>query len=318
MAPVAFRGSAEVKEQLVEPVRAQWNAHALAPDTALNFEREDQPNSLAGALARTCDRAQFEERTGIPAELAQLCELLIAVGTQKVELPEPEGAFSLAGSDDILSFGMEWLDAVRPGADLQPVVPKFARHCLDLVLRPDFALAPYITAEFREVGERISALWDQELAGDSIARATWRSLQQAALEADANTTPAWGFRVATFLEAMVWPVESISGEFVGHFEPLLFNWLFFLELDDLTEDECRDREHFLIGWRAMAIAPRDNAGIIDGDPLEGLPESQRVMSPEHIMATMERAKTVKERAQGRKDAVIRGLMDTLLTLIRTA
>ncbi len=314
----AFRGSAEMKDQLVEPVRVQWNARALAPDTALNWQREDQPDSLAGALAKTCDRAQFEERTGIPAELAELCELLIAVGTQKVELPEPEGGFSLAGADDVLSFGMEWLDAVRPGADLHPVVPQFARHCLDLVLRPDFALAPYISAEFHEVGERIAALWDQELAGESIARSTWRSLQQAALAADANTTPAWGFRVATFLEAMVWPVESISGEFVGHFEPLLFNWLFFLEMDDLTEEERCDREHFLIGWRAMAIAPRDNAGIIDVDPLEALPESQRVMSPEHVMATMERSKAVKELAQGRKDAVIRGLMNTLLPLIRTA
>lgn len=314
----AFLGSGDVKDRLVEPVRAQWNARALAPDACLIWQHEDQPDSLAGALAGTHDRAEFEARTGIPVELAQLCEMLIAVGTKKVEQPEAEGSFSLAGSDDVLSFGMEWLDAVRPGADLRPVVPKFARHCLDLVLRPDFALAPYITAQFRAVGERIAALWDQEMAGDSIARSTWRSLQQAALEADANTTPAWGFRVATFLEAMVWPVESISGEFVGHFEPLLFNWLFFLETDYLTEDERSDREHFLIGWRAMAIAPRDNAGIIDVDPLEALPESQGVMSPEYIMATMERSMAVKELAQGRKDVVIRSLMDTLLTLIRTA
>lgn len=314
----AFRCSADMKAQLVEPVRAQWNARALAPDTALNWKREDQPDSLGGALARTCDRAEFEERTGIPSELAQLCELLIAVGTQKVEVPDRPAGFALEGSESVLAFGMQWLDAVQPGADLRTVVPKFARHCLGMVLHPEFPLAAYITEQFREVGEQIAVLWDRELAGDVIGRKQWREVQNAALEADANTTPAWGFRVATFLEAMVWPVGSISGEFVGHFEPLLFNWLFFLEMDDLTEEERRDREHFLIGWRAMAIAPRDNAGIIDVDPLEALPESQRVMSPEHIMATMERSKAVRELARDRKDAVILGLMNTLLTLIRTA
>lgn len=318
MSPGAFRGSAAVKEQMVEPVRAQWVARALAPDVILNWQRIDQPDSLGGALAKTQDRAEFEERTGIPADLTQLCELLICARIRKVDASDPPAGFSLEGPESLLEFGTEWLDAIRPGVELHLVVPQFARSVLDALLRPDFVLAPYITPEFRDVGLRIAALWDRELAGDVPARDSWRRVQQAALAADANTTPAWGYRVATFLESMAWPVRSVSGEFAGLFGPLLFNWLLFLETAYMTEEEQIDREHLLIAWRAMAIAPRDNAGNIDFDPLESLPESQRVISVDYVTRTMERSKAVKNAARDRKDKVVRDLMNTVLALIRSA
>ena len=314
----AFRGSAAVKEQMVEPVRVLWIARALVPHPTLNWQRDDQPDSLGGALAGTRDRAEFEERTGIPADLAQLCELLIAAGSQKADMPDSAAGFSLEGAENLLAFGTEWLDAVRPGADLRVIVPQFARHCLDILLRPEFALAPYISPAFRDVGQRIAALWDREFAGHIPARDEWRSVQQAALAADANTTPVWGYRVATFLESIAWPVRSVSGEFVGLFEQLLFNWLLLLETAYMTEEERIDREHLLIGWRAMAIAPRDDAGNIDVDPLELLPESQRVISVDYVMSTMARAQKVRGAARGRKDEVLRDLMNTVLTLIRSA
>jgi hypothetical protein len=266
----------------------------------------------------TRDRGEFEDRTGIPAGLARLCELLIASGTQKVEAPDSAAGFSLEGAGNLLAFGTEWLDAIRPGADLSLVMPQFARYVLDRLLQPDFPLAPYIGPEFRDVGLRILTLWDRELAGHVTARDEWRRVQKAALAADADTTPAWGYRVATFLEALAWPVKSISGEFVVLFEPLFFNWLIFLETPYMTDEERADREHLLIGLRAMAIAPRDNAGHMDFDPLEALPESQRVISGDYIAATMERSKAVKDAARARKDEVIRDLMDTVLTFIRSA
>lgn len=314
----AFRGSAELKERMVEPVRARWAARALVPDAALNWQRDDQPDSLGGALARTQDREEFEERTGIPAELAQLCELLLASGTQKAGAPDSAVGFSLEGAESLLAFGTEWLDAIRPGADLSLVMPQFARHFLGMLLRPDFPLAPYIAPEFRYVGLQISALWDRELAGHATARDDWRSVQEAALAADADTTPAWGYRAATLLEALAWPIRSISGEFFGLFEPLFFNWLMFLETPYMTDEERADREHLLIGLRAMAIAPRDNAGNMDVDPLETLPESQRVISADYITAAVERSEAVKDAARTRKDEVVRDLMDTILTLIRSA
>ena len=86
----------------------------------------------------------------------------------------------------------------------------------------------------------------------------------------------------------------------------------------MTEEERIDREHLLIGWRAMAIAPRDDAGNIDVDPLELLPESQRVISVDYVMSTMARAQKVRGAARGRKDEVLRDLMNTVLTLIRSA
>lgn len=309
----AFGGDPAVKARLLERVRAPWAARTLVPDANLNWQRDGTPDSVAGTLGETQDRATFEERTGIPAALALLCETLLAPVFKTVD---PED--SVGGTAPVLSFGIEWLDAIQPGADLGMVVPRFARHCLEMLLQPDFALAPYISAEFRAVGHQIAALWDRELAGETPAPADWRRVRKAALAANASETPVWGYRVATLLEVVAWPLRSISGEFVTVFPAFLFNLLMFLETAHMTEQECRDREHMLIGWRALAIAPRDEAGNIDGDPLELLPEAQRVMSMEHITGTMERMMAVREAASPAKERVIRGLMDTLLGLIQRA
>ncbi len=314
----AFGGDPAAKARLLERVRAPWIARALVPDVSLNWKRDGVPDSLSGTLAETQDRATFDERTGIPVDLALLCETLIVPCVKRTDTGDGATGPSIEGAGPVLSFGLEWLDAVQPGAELGMVVPRFARHCLDMLLHPDFALAPHISADFRAVGLQIAALWDRELAGETPARDEWRRVRKAALAAKANETPIWGYRIATLLEAVAWPLHSISGEFISVFATFLFTWLMFLETAHMTEQECRDREHMLIGWRAMAIAPRDEAGNIDGDPLEFLPESQRVMSMEHITQTMERMMAVRDAARGQKEQAIRGLMDTMLRLIQAA
>ena len=314
----AFSGSPAVKTQMLGPVRAQWSARALTPDVNLNWKSDGQANSISGTLAKTQDRDEFEQRTGIPADMAQLCEQLIAAGVRKFDAPDTTVGFSLAAADTVLAFGTEWLDAIRPGADLSMIVPQFARHCLNLLLKPDFDLAGHISPELRDVGFQILTFWDRELAGQSTTRGDWRDVQRVAMAATVKDTDAWGYRIATFLEAVAWPVQSVSREFVGLFEPFLFNWLMYLETPFMTNEERMDREHLLLGWKAMAIAPRDEVGNIDFDPLESLPESARVISTDHIMRTMDRAIAVREAARTRKDEVIRDQMDTVLALIRGA
>lgn len=312
----AFGGSSAVKSQMLERILAPWSAHALAPDVNLNWNSDGQANSISGTLAETRDRAEFEQRTGIPADLALLCEQLIAAGTSKSDAADK--GFSLESADTVWAFGVEWLDAIRPGADLSMIVPQFARHCLDLLLNPDFDLARRISPDLRGVGFQILSFWDRELAGQSTTRDDWRGVQRAAMIATAKDSDAWGYRVATFIEAIAWPVRSVSREFAGLFEPFLFNWLMYLETAFMTDRERMDREHLLLGLKAMATAPRDEVGNIDFDPLESLPESSRVISSDYIMRTMDRMAAVREAARDRKDEVIRGQMNTVLTLIRSA
>lgn len=314
----AFHGSPTVKTELLDRVRAQWNARALAPAVDLHWNSEDQPDSISGTLARTQDRSEFEQRTGIPADLAQLCEFLIVAGVRQTRAPGTAAGFLLEGRDAVLAFGTEWLNAIRPGADLSLIVPQFARYCLALLLDPEFILAEHVSTALRDVGGQILSFWDRELSGESLARIEWRDVQRAAMLATASDTSAWGYRVAAFVEAIAWPVKSVSREFVGLFEPYLFNWLMYLERPYMTDAERADRAHLLLGWKAMATAPRDEAGKIDFDPLESLPESSRVMSSDHIMQTMDRAEAVRAAARSRKDAVITALMDALLALIRSA
>ncbi len=310
----AFLGEPERKAQMLEPVRARWNARELVPDTSLNWQWDDRRDSLGGALAQTRDRAEFEAKTGIPVNLAMLCEALLAAAAT----PPDTADAPVGGTPSVLASGMEWLDAIRPGADLAMVVPRFARDCLAMMLAPDFALAPHITPAFRDVGTAILALWDRELAGETVDRREWRSVRQAALDANARETPVFGYPVATLIEAVAWPVQSVAGEFVGQFAYFLVSWLMYLDRAHMTDAEWRDREHMLIGWRAMMTAPRDDSGAMTIDPLDDLPESQRVLSPEHMMATMERTAAVRAAAQESKDAILRDLMDRLLTLIRAA
>ena len=314
----AFSGSLAVKTEMLGPVREQWSARALAPDVNLNWNSDGQVNSIGGTLARTQDRDEFEKRTGIPADLVQLCEQLIAAGLRRSAAPDTATGVSLEAADEVLAFGTEWLDAIRPGADLTLVVPRFARHCLDLLLKPDFELAGHVDPELRGVGVQILTFWDREFAGQSTTRTDWRDLQRAAMAVSAENTDAWGYRIATFIEAIAWPVTSVSREFAGLFEPFLFNWLMYLDTAFMTDGERIDREHLLLGWKAMATAPRDEAGNIDVDPLESLPESARVFSGDHVMRTMDRARAVREAARDRKNQVIRHLMDAVLTLIRSA
>ena len=314
----AFSGSAATKTEMVGPVRAQWSARALAPDANFHWDTDGQANSISSALANTHDRGEFEQRTGIPADLAQLCEQLLVAGVRKSEAPDTSVGFSLEAADSVFAFGTEWLDAIRPGADLSMIVPQFARHCLDRLLKPDFALAVHIGPELRDVGFRILTFWDRELAGESTTRGDWRDVQRLAMAGTAKDTDAWGYRIATFIEAIAWPVRSVSREFAGLFEPFLFNWLMYLETAFMTDEERMDRKHLLLGWKAMATAPRDEVGNIDFDPLESLPESARVISADHIIRTMDRAIAVREAARTRKDEVLRDQMDTVLTLIRGA
>ena len=303
---------------MLEPVRAQWSARALVPDANFHRESDGQANSISGALAGTQDRGEFEQRTGIPADLAHLCEQLLAAGVRKSEAPDTVAGFSLDAADAVFAFGTAWLDAIRPGADLSIIVPQFARHCLDRLLKPDFDLAAHISPDLRAVGLQILSFWDREFAGESTTRGDWRGIQRATMLATAKDTDAWGYRIATFIEAIAWPVRSVSREFVGLFEPFLFNWLMYLETAFMTDEERMDREHLLLGWKAMATAPRDEVGNIGFDPLESLPESSRVISTDHIMRTMDRMMAVREAARTRKDEVIHDLMGTVLTLIRSA
>ncbi|MDO7834630.1 hypothetical protein Q4610_06185 [Sphingobium sp. HBC34] len=314
----AFSGSQTVKNRMIAPVRAQWTARALAPDTDLNWNRDGQPDSINGALAQTQDRTVFEQRTGIPADLAQLCEHLVAAGVRKSDAPDTAAGFALEGADAVLAFGIGWLDAIRPGADLGMIVPQFARHCLNRLLEPNFALAGHISPDLRGAGLQILAFWDRELAGHTMTRGDWRDVQRQAMAATAKDTDPWSYRIATFIEALAWPVRSVSREFVGLFEPFLFNWLIYCETAFMTDEERTDREHLLLAWKAMATAPRDEGVNIDFDPLESLPQSARVISVDHVMRTMDRMIAIREAARPRKDEVILDLMNGLLTLIRAA
>ncbi|MBB4611928.1 hypothetical protein [Novosphingobium taihuense] len=311
----AFNSSQAVKVSMIEPVRKLWLARAVVPDVDLVWNGHGKASSISGLLGRTDDRETFEQRTGIPADLAKLCECLLTMGITKTPASD---AAAIAGNEALLAFGTEWLDAIAPGAELGMTVPRFARHCMDLILRPDFPLAVHVSPALVEAAGQIRDLWDRELAGQSVSRGEWRGVQRAAMSAAASDGDAWAYRIASFIEGIAWPIATVSHEFTGLFEPMFFNCLMFEETAFMTDEERSDRAHMLLGWKAMATAPRDEIGLVDPDPLEAHPESARVLSAEYLEQMMGRMAEIRAAAQGRKDTIIRETMDTVLRLIRSA
>src|SRR6185503_3207643 len=155
----AFHGSLVRKNQMVERVRSKWASRQIYPLSYLKWRTDGGIVSLSGALAETQDPELFVERTGLPVALGALCEGLIYVGLEFRDDKNSPLGFSVHGSDTILSFGLEWLDAINVGDDLGDVVPRFMHAFLSSVLASDFALAAHVERPVHGSAKRILELW---------------------------------------------------------------------------------------------------------------------------------------------------------------
>ena len=316
----AFQGSQARKNQLVEPLRAKWRAGQLLPLSYLKWRTDGGPVSVSGALAETQDPQLFAERTGLPVELGALCEGLIYAG---LEFREDESAplgFTTHGGDTILSFGMEWLDAIVVGQDLGDVVPRFMRSFLTSVLAPDFTMAAHIEAPVRASAENILDLWSRELRGEVIPPKTWRAVRADALHASEASSDPWGYPLAELVESLAWPVRGLAMEFVPIFQLFAKSWIGYLASPYLSSEDRDGQVLSLIGGRDFSRALRDSQVSQESGEalLDSLPEAKRAMlaaiQPE-VKARMDEA---KRQARAVSDRLLRAHMDTILELIRGA
>ena len=316
----AFQGDAALKSQLIEPIRARWAARELLPASILKWMPDQKLYSLCGALVESQDADVFRERSGIPLELAMLCEALVQFGVEVSGDPEQPAGFSMAGSDDILSFGTQWLDAIAPGADLSDIVPQFAVHIMQTILSPDFAMAGQIEVNVRAAGDQILALWQRELAGETADSKQWRAIRRATMEAAEACTTPWCYPVAAFFEAMSWPVRGLGGEFVSSFQYFMQNWLNHVRGPFLEEQDRADQIHALVGGRCLEVAGRE--GDLDEAAtmalLDTMPDAKRALMAIGDPVARARLRAGRNRAAVATDPLIRREMDLMLGLIAGA
>jgi hypothetical protein len=315
----AFHNDAALKARLVERVRALWENGELFSAGILRWMPEQKAFSIGGALAETGDNDEFEKVTGIPIQLALLCENLVAVTTVMFEDKSKPPGYDFVTDKDIRRFEMEWLDAIRPGADLSGVLPQFMAFYLETLLAPDFAMAKNIDPAVRAVGERILEKWRAELAGQTVDPATWRAIRNDAVKASEAVTDPWCYPIAYFMETLAWPVSDVVGEFGQPFGYLTANWINILRRPYYVEEHRNRGELSLVGFRKMVDA--ENEGVTGEEAiqkfLDTIPEIKKAMMPLPPEETL-RYKKDQVRAFESTTPPIRRMMDRMLKLIEAA
>lgn len=316
----AFKGDAALKSKIVEPLRPQWAARELIPASILKWQPEQNFRSLGAAMVQSQDRDAFEKGTGIPLELAMLCEALIQAGLEIGPDPSRPQGFSMEGPKEVLAFGMEWIDAVRPGADLSNVVPLYMIDLLSTILADGFVLVDHIEPEVRAAATEILLLWIREWDGEEIEPKAWRVVRGLAMKACEASDDPWGFPIAGFVEAIAWPVKGLAPEFVTISQSVMVNWLDFLERPYLSEQDQADHLLDLRGRQALTKArsnPEFNDKAVE-ELLDSMPDVKRAMQSRFQPDVKARRSEAKLRARAVTVPVLRQRMNTILNLIESA
>ncbi len=315
----AFHGDPARKAQMVERVRAKWLQGQVFPLSYLKWRTDGGMVSIAGTLAETQNPEQFIERTGLPVELASLCEGLVYSGAEFSEDKNAPLGMAMRGSEAILGFAIEWLEAIAVGADLGDVVPRFMHSFLTCVLAPDFAMAAHVSPSVRTCAERIAGLWTQELDGVQVAPREWRSVRAEALRASDDASDPWGYSLSELVESLAWPARGLAPEFVPILQIFVKELRQFLTAPYLGSDDWALLTQASVGLRAVTRAQRDPQlselsieTLLARDP----PSRDAVLA--FMQADMQaRLKAATQQARSASDHVLRQQMDSLRRLIES-
>ena len=316
----AFHGDAARKADMVGRVRAKWAQGQVFPLSYLKWRTDGGMVSLSGALAETQIPEQFIERTGLPVELATLCEGLVHAGAVFSEGKSAPFGIAMRGDEAVLAFAMEWLDAIPVGADLGDVVPRFMHSFLASVLAPDFAMAAHVSPAARACAERILGLWEREMSGVQVVPKEWRSLRADALRASEETSDPWRYAASELVESLAWPARGLAPEFVPIFQIFMKELSQFLLAPYLSSEDRDLLAKSMFGLRELSRAHRDpqlsqlsTETLLDRDP-----QSKRAMHAFMQAEKQARLNAAKQKSQSESGSVLRRQMDSLRRLIEAA
>jgi hypothetical protein len=315
----AFHGDAKLRGEMIERVRARRSNGELFSAPILRWMPEQKAFSISAALAQTGDVAEFEKATGIPIHVAMLCEALSSMCTVTFEDKSKPTGFDIVQDADSRRFEMEWIDAIRAGADLSGVAPRFMVYFLETMLRPDFPLADHIEPGVRAIAARILDCWKRELAGGAIDGATWRAIRKDAVAASEQVKDPWCYPVAYFTETLAWPLSDMPGEFLQPFGYLMSNAIAYLRRPFYVEEHRNRGELSLVGFRRLDEARAE--GITGEEATKAffdtMPEIRDALMPLSPEANL-RYKKDQVRAFEVTTPPMRRMMDEMLKLIADA
>lgn len=305
---------------MVDRVRAKWAQGQVFPLAYLKWRTDGGMVSLSGALAETQVPEEFVERTGLPVELATLCEAMVNSGAEFIEDEKAHLGLATRGGASILAFATEWLEALPVGADLQGVVPRFMQAFLAGVLEPGFAMAAHLSPAMRACAQRILGLWAREIGGVPATPREWRSVRTDALRAADDHADPWGHALSELVESLAWPVHGLAPEFVPIFQVFTKEYRQFLVMPHLTREDQALVAQSLVGFRDLNRAQRDPelSQLPFETLLERQPQSKAAVLEVMKAETQARLDAARQQARPVLDEDLRRHMDRLLLLIGTA
>jgi hypothetical protein len=314
----AFLGDPALKAETLERVREKWEARQIIPFIYLKWSANSQFASLAGTIAETQDPDLFVARTGIPIELALLCETLINAGVSFVDDKDAPLGFIMRGDDAIWSFGTEWLEVIEVGDDVSDVLARFLPTFLERILSDDFPLSAHTEPNVRAAAHEITGLWARELRGETVSRQEWRVVRAKALCAAETGGDPGGYAVAELVESLPWPLAGIATELPAICQKFLHSCVQALAAPFLPEQDQRDHIVCLVGARELkrARASPRFAGDSDEDILDQFPEVKRAMHEMGKPEALSRMDAAVQRARPLMTPFLRAQMNGLLALLR--
>jgi len=145
----AFHDSAELKQHYLDRVRRHREADNLVQGTGW----ENGRGCAVGCVLEAYDHSRYPSELGIPRVLAHLEDRLFE------RLPRAEA----------MTWPERFLGAIRPGADLAPVWPRFACWLLEVEL-----------AKWRTpASDHVCALLRRSAVGDEPTEAEWIAARHA-------------------------------------------------------------------------------------------------------------------------------------------
>lgn len=315
----AFLGDAALKAATLDRVRNRWEARQIMPLIYLKWSPEHGLASLTGTIAETADPQAFAPRTGIPLELALLCETLINAGITFVDDADAPLGVALEGDDRIWSFGTEWLEALDVEDDLSRAVPRFLPVFLTGIFSDDIPLVQHASREVRETAGDIVRLWERELRDEAVSRQEWRSVRARALSASEACTDPEGYPFAELVESLPWPLPGLAPEFPAICHSFLHGLLQALASEFLSGQDRAIWAEAARGARTLARARGEErfVGVSDEVILTHLPDVERAMFAITQPAVISRMTAAKNSARPHMTRMLRQQMDRILALLRS-
>ena len=155
---IAYHGKAEIKEKYL----ARVQAHAKADEIAQGFYWENGKGCAIGCTIHGSDHGAYETELGIPRLIARL----------------EDGIFEGLPPKEAKLWPAQFLDAIKPGADLSKVLPKFMHW---LLVDPECGVIRHANTErTRKSIQDVADLYERAIKGDDITAAAWRSAKHDA------------------------------------------------------------------------------------------------------------------------------------------